>query len=454
MPVPAKEGSPPEIPANWDRQRLVLADVLDIALRNNSAAKASWSDARAAAAGYGSAKAAYYPAVTFDSSLALKNTKDSNAGTETSQQSPGGALNLSWLLLDFGSRDAARDQAFQLLLDANWKHNTMLQDTILLVEKAYFQYMAAKSTLLARQADVQDGELHLAAAEALHEAGVATIADVLQMKTVLAQARLNLQTAQGDIFTTRGALAVAMGLSANMPFDIEDEPGPVDPEPTNRRVEELIDLALAKRPDLAAAQARYLASVAQARKVKAAGLPTLSLSGGAGRTWYEVNTDASNGPYDRREDVLTAGVLLRVPLFSGFAHTYDTRKAEAEVQGQAARNDTLAQQVVLQVFQAYYALQTAAGKVKIVEDLLASASQSAAVAAERYKEGVGTVLDLVAAQSALTAARVQQVEAGWQWRTALAQLAHDTGQLELEGTRPAIGSSPLKQQGKHIQDNP
>ena len=66
-------------------------------------------------------------------------------------------------------------------------------------------------------------------------------------------------------------------------------------------------------------------------------------------------------------------------------------------------------------------------------DLVASATQSEAVARERYREGVGTIVDLLIAQSALANARAQAVDTRWQWRTALAQLAHDVGVLNARG---------------------
>ena len=67
------------------------------------------------------------------------------------------------------------------------------------------------------------------------------------------------------------------------------------------------------------------------------------------------------------------------------------------------------------------------------EDLIASAQQSSEVARARYKEGVGTVLDLLAAQSALASARAQQVDARLAWSVSLAQLAHDAGVLDPQG---------------------
>jgi outer membrane protein TolC len=55
--------------------------------------------------------------------------------------------------------------------------------------------------------------------------------------------------------------------------------------------------------------------------------------------------------------------------------------------------------------------------------------QSADVAAGRYKAGVGSIIDLLTAQSALADARAQEVQARSLWFLAMAQLAHATGAL-------------------------
>jgi outer membrane protein TolC len=67
------------------------------------------------------------------------------------------------------------------------------------------------------------------------------------------------------------------------------------------------------------------------------------------------------------------------------------------------------------------------------EILVTSAEQSNEVALARYKAGVGSVLDLLSAQSALAGARAQQVLARLEWNTSLAQLAHDSGVLDPTG---------------------
>ena len=89
--------------------------------------------------------------------------------------------------------------------------------------------------------------------------------------------------------------------------------------------------------------------------------------------------------------------------------------------------------MVYQVFSAYYTLQTATRRVRTAEDLIASAEQSNAVALGRYRAGVGTVLHLLSAQSALASARAQRVDARLAWSVSLAQIAHDAGVLDPRG---------------------
>jgi outer membrane protein TolC len=95
----------------------------------------------------------------------------------------------------------------------------------------------------------------------------------------------------------------------------------------------------------------------------------------------------------------------------------------------------------VQVFASYAALSTSTQRVSAGNDLLASATQSADVALGRYREGVGTIVDVLLAQSALATARAEQIQARWEWQTALAQLAHDTGSLDVAG-RPNVPLGP------------
>jgi outer membrane protein TolC len=123
-------------------------------------------------------------------------------------------------------------------------------------------------------------------------------------------------------------------------------------------------------------------------------------------------------------------ILFRFPVFTGFNREYQILKAREEAESAAASADALRDQVYLQVWTSYYNVRTAAARVSTARDLLASASQSEEVARGRYKAGVGSILDVLTAQTAFAAARAQDVQARSDWFVAMAQLAHDTGSLE------------------------
>ena len=84
---------------------------------------------------------------------------------------------------------------------------------------------------------------------------------------------------------------------------------------------------------------------------------------------------------------------------------------------------------MLDVWTSYYTMKTASQRMETSKDLLASATESHQVALERYKAGVGSMLELLAAQSTLENARALEVMARTDWLLSIAQLAHDTGTL-------------------------
>jgi outer membrane protein len=264
---------------------------------------------------------------------------------------------------------------------------------------------------------------------------VATIADVLQLKTAASQAELDLESVQGNVQTIRGALATAVGVSPGVPVELGDLPADVDVDTAMQAVDELIVRAQERRPDLAAARLQAEAARAHIRSVESAGLPSLAASGSLNRTYYYNYQGLA--PYSNN---YAGSILFRFPVFTGYNRTYEILKAREQAEAADASADLLRDQVNLQVWTGYFDVKTGAARVKTARDLLASASQSLDVALERYKAGVGNILDVLTAQTAFAAARAQDVQARSDWLVAVAQLAHDTGSIELPGPATSEGA--------------
>jgi outer membrane protein TolC len=402
---------------------LGLPQALDLALRNSPRTRDTWLGARAAAAEVGSQASQWWPDAAFTADAERSRASAVGGQFNFQQTSYSPAVDLSWLLFDFGGRAADVAEARALLVAANLTHNDAIQDVLLDVTTAYYSYVSSRALREAVLADVAGAEANLEAAERRHQAGLATIADVLQARTALSAARLDLHGIEGDMQVIRGALATAMGLPAELPVEAAplDESLPVTAAAEG--VDRAVARALATRPDLLAARARSAAAEERVAQERAEGLPTVSLRGAANRVYYD---SPSRDPGDN----YSAQVLLRVPLFSGFEHRWDIERARRQAAQAGAQADVLANEVRLQVWTAYYDLQTAALRFGTAEDLLAAAEESARVAAGRYQAGVGSILDLLAAQSALAEARAQRILARADWLISLARLAHDTGDLQ------------------------
>jgi outer membrane protein TolC len=407
---------------------LTFADVVDLALRNNPQTRQSWAQARVAAAAYGVARGANYPTVDAIADIAETQSSTLVQITKRSQFAP--TLELSYLLLDFGGRRATIAAARANAISFDLTHNAELQTTLLQAESAYFTYMQARALVAAQILSVDDAKTNLEAAQQRHRVGVATIADVLLAQTTLSQAQLDLETDSGAVLTARGALATAMGLRADLPFELAPAPE-CDSTAVGvaaASVDTLITRALALRPDMAAARTDILNSQAQVRIARSASLPSLAFNGTGGHTYSNV------GIFQGPQYALT--LTLSVPIFNGFAYQYNVTSAQAGVDASLAAANLLRTQIANQVFSSYYALRTATQRVRTSDVLLTNAAQAERVARGRYRAGVGSILDLLAAQSALATARAQQVQSRWTWLTALAQLSHDVGVLGYRGELP------------------
>ena len=423
----AQAAVPPDLA---DRiRRLTLAEIVDLGLRNNPQTRLAWANAQASAAAYGSARGEWLPTVDGDVTAQRIKTVASagRVGVQQSVITP--SATLSYLLFDFGGRSGRVAGARERLIAAGFTHNAAIQDVVLQIQVGYFQYIANRALLEAQRTTLAEARANLEAAEERRRVGLATIADVLQARTAASQAQLDLQTTEGSLQTARGALALALGLPANLPYDVDSSAAVVPVAPLADSVDALIASALRGRPDLAAAQAEAAAARAGIGELRSDLLPSLQLSATGGRTYATTIPNGANS-YN-----LSLG--LTIPLFNGFSRQYDLRGARFQAEAAEAQTQTLRQQVVYQVFSAYYALQTANGRVRTTNVLITSAEQSSEVALARYKAGVGTVLDLLSAQSALANARAQRVDARLAWSVSLAQLAHDAGVLDPRGEQPA-----------------
>jgi TolC family type I secretion outer membrane protein len=438
-PVPDKTGAAGDPCAEAMPNRpLNLSEVVNLALCNNPQTREAWANSRVQAAQVGVSKAGYLPSVDLNASAGRSKTGDAPRVNER-----GISVTLSYLLYDFGSRSANLENARQLFYAASATQDSRVQSVFLAAVQAFYQAQATVAALDAALESERAAKESFAAAEARYNAGSATPADKLQAQTAYSQATLNRITAEGNVKNAQGALANIIGLDASRSVPLAPANPTVVSDNFEGDINSLIEEARRRRPDLQAAAAQVKAAEASADAARAAGRPTISLSASAGRTTIS-GIDQNNSVF---------GVNLNVPLFSGYSTTYRVRAAEAQADARSAQLEQLRLQVALDVWTSYQNLTTATQSLRSGADLLNSAEQSERVVLGRYKAGVGNVLDVLNAQSALASARQQRIQSTFNWNISRAALAQAMGNLDA-GLLQTLSVANAPQSGENKPQTP
>ena len=427
------------------RAPLSPLDAVRHALCHHPQTRQSWAAVEAQAAAVGAARSAYWPtlgAVVGISQVGVESEYPDQPELDSSFRGRSNAqsLSLDWVLADFGLRAAHLRQERALFIAACAAQNEAILAVFLDTVQAYFDAEQAQATLAAETQADQAAQQSAAVAEAKVAAGVGLEADRLQAKTAQAQARLNRIQARERQERALGALALAIGARPGTPITLPPASGAAQGEaPVEADIAGLMELALQRHPRIAAARARLEAAQDAVSAARAGGRPSLAMG---------AFVDRSDTPVDRvssRQKVETSsvGLKLSVPLFEGFGRTYRIRQTLAEAQGREAELQAAQQDVAQAAWESYVAVRGSAEAHQASRVLLDHAGQSFELASGRYQAGVGTVMELLRAQSDLAVARQQDVVARTRWRLSRLQLAASLGQIDfalLREESPRLGS--------------
>jgi outer membrane protein TolC len=404
---------------------LTLSEILDIALRNNPSTKLTWAKARAAAAQWGQTESPLFPSLsanyTFERS---KTTYPPEFGTPRfvqylSDWGPG--LSLSYLLFDFGQTRAAAQSARQALLFADFTHNRQIQTVLQQVTADYYTYLSQQEMLTAKEADLITAQTSLDAAQVGYDAGVKDLSDLLQAKTQFLQTKIQLAQQQQTLTDATASLLTDMGLFASQTVAIEPLPEVPPIDQMLATSDQLLTIALEKRADLMAAEAELKS---QEYAVEAAWKqlwPTLTYNG--------TVFDGTSNPGGHLGLNWTSTFSVNFPLFSGFSVLNNLKQVKAQkVQAEATLRQTQLS-VVEDVVTVHASTKTSFQTMQCSEALLTAAKEQYSVALARYKTGVGTILELLSAQSTLADARAQDVSTTNRWLNALVKLSYAAGTL-------------------------
>ena len=95
----------------------------------------------------------------------------------------------------------------------------------------------------------------------------------------------------------------------------------------------------------------------------------------------------------------------------------------------------------MEVWTAYWQTIEAGEAIEAAKRFVASAEESARVAEGEYKNGTGTIIGLIDAQTARTAAQDRLIQARLDWRTAMARFERAVGRSLAQRAEPVAKKS-------------
>jgi outer membrane protein len=398
---------------------LTLEQCVDIALKNNPQIHVAEGNFEAAQASFVLARSAFFPQI----SLQASGTKNAGTFVVGSIVRPGSFNSYAvgfqgqQLLFDFG-RTIGRVSSSSALADASEQdYRGAQEDVVLNTHVAYYGLLQAQRVREVSSETVKQTEEHLTQAQAFYKVGRNPQFDVVKAEVDVANAKVNLITAENSLKLARVQLENVLGVKLKEDIVLRDDLEV--PEEFKVELQTALDTAFRTRPEVIASRTRVEANQALVSSAKAAHLPAISATGGY--NWRGLYLDQ---PLYNSWNI---GLSFSVPIFEGWAVVAGVDQAKANLKAAQASDDATAQSVVLDVQQQYLALQASAEGIEASKTLVAEAEESLKLSEGRYNFGAGSPIEITDAQVTLSNARITYIQSLYNYRVARARLQRAMG---------------------------
>ena len=425
-----------------------LADLVDLAERNNPTTRIAWNAARDAALATGIVKSAELPRIVATATAISQTSRGadqfavgplSSADLGTPGSASGGiaAVTFDWLLFDFGERQALAHAAEQASVIANIAFTAVHQQVIFDVSSAYYAYSAARSHSGADGQSLRNAGEVLEAAKARMTRGVGTTIEVAEAEQGVAQARLLVVQAEGAEKARYVDLVAAVGLQPTTRLRIADIGRRNLSAAMARTVDKSIENALARRPDVLQAFAAEKAAQSKLAAAEASLAPKVFLTATANYNAGGVSTSTifpgglqtpvANLSGERYGGAALLGVAM--PVYDGGVRDAMIKQAETGVDTAATQLMFTKQAAIRQIAVASTSLTASLSAHDAAKALVASSETVYSAALDAYRSGVGDVTAASLAETRLLQARNAEADSYSAALSAAAVLALATGSL-------------------------
>jgi len=284
------------------------------------------------------------------------------------------------------------------------------------VTRAFYGYLLALEALKVVNQAERTAVAHRDLVQDRVDAGAAVRAELLQAQAHLAHVRGQVIDQQRDLALAEVALSATLGVEAlpTMPSGTLPEAAPSLPER-----EGLVQLALERRPALAAADAALARRRAEHRAARGAYFPQVGLEASAADHRAKLGGDAGQ--------VWQVAAQARWALADGGSRGAGVRAAEAAVDRAEAERRQAVLAVRSQVVGSYMTRQAALQRLGAAKAEVAAVTEGLRLTRDRYQAGAALLTELEDAEDRVARAELARLSAGHDLAVADAELNWATG---------------------------
>jgi outer membrane protein len=309
-----------------------------------------------------------------------------------------------------------------------YKNNlTWTQQTVVLdVKLKYYNVLKNEQLLKVAEDALETSNEELNRIDAMEKIGVVSRAEVYQQKVRVGEYKLALVNARNAVINAKTYVNHTLGIEITEEIDLIPEQMDVDVNIVDVDFDKVIEEALQNRLDFKSYQNNLTSTKSNVTIQRSAHMPTISFFGNY--SWWDVQFPQSSRDIDEF-DTYSFGVSMNLNLFNGLKTSTNIQQAKAQVVAAEADLEQAKRQVILDVKQAVLEIEKAKENIEVTNENINSAEEDYRLASERYRIGAGTLIEQLTAQNSLTRARVNRIQAIYDYKYAITVLDLAIGKL-------------------------
>ncbi|HDP98888.1 MAG TPA: TolC family protein [bacterium] len=411
-------------------RKLTLEDCIQIALENNTKIVSAHSNANMSQANLKASRGNFMPRIDAYSGWRKRSEEWNTIRFDqlvSSKESYHYQVELSQpIFTGFGNYAALKMNQTENEKSKNvlrWTKQTVILD----VKFRFYNVLKQQQLLKVAEDAVEISQGELNRIEEMERLGAASRAEVYQQKVNLGQNKLALVNAKNNLSNALTELNYTLGIDMTTEIALIPESEETLIESFDSTFEEVITEALNNRLDYKIANNELQYARSNVKYQKSGFYPTVSIFGSY--NWWDVQFPQSKREIDEF-DSYSFGVNLNINLFNGFKTKANVQHAQAAVISAEANLEQAKRQVVMDVKTTMLEIDKAIENIELTKENISLAEEDYKLASERFRIGAGTLLEQLTAQNTLTKAKIDLIQAIYDYKYAMTALDLAIGRLD------------------------